>query len=245
MSALQRVSARLLLLTAASALCASTAFAQLSTSLTVMTDKGPVTGGSTSAMNTFLGIPYATPPVGALRWKAPQPTPVAKRATPRSSPSAARRWPRPYGTGSTTRTACTSTCARPTPRPAPGDGVDPRRRDQGRRERRPFYPGDRGSRAGAASSSSRSTTGSACSASSRTRRSSPRRPTTLGQLRHPRPAGGAAVGPAQHRQVRRRPGQRHRLRRVRRRARRRACTSRRRRPQGCSSARSSRAAPTP
>ncbi len=44
------------------------------TSITVATDKGPVTGGSSATMNTFLGIPYAAPPVGTLRWRAPQPS---------------------------------------------------------------------------------------------------------------------------------------------------------------------------
>lgn len=41
--------------------------------VTVMTDKGSVTGTSSPAMSKFLGIPYAAPPVGALRWRAPQP----------------------------------------------------------------------------------------------------------------------------------------------------------------------------
>jgi para-nitrobenzyl esterase len=37
------------------------------------TDKGSVVGLRTEAMNKFLGIPYAAPPVGALRWQPPQP----------------------------------------------------------------------------------------------------------------------------------------------------------------------------
>ena len=37
------------------------------------TDKGPVLGLRTEAMNKFLGIPYAAPPVGDLRWRPPQP----------------------------------------------------------------------------------------------------------------------------------------------------------------------------
>jgi para-nitrobenzyl esterase len=42
-------------------------------SLTVQTDKGVVLGETTGAVNKFLGIPYAAPPVGNLRWHAPQP----------------------------------------------------------------------------------------------------------------------------------------------------------------------------
>jgi para-nitrobenzyl esterase len=37
------------------------------------TDRGPVRGLDTSTGREFLGIPYAAPPVGDLRWRAPQP----------------------------------------------------------------------------------------------------------------------------------------------------------------------------
>ena len=41
------------------------------TSVTVQTDHGPVVGRQADS-RSFLGIPYAAPPTGALRWKAPQ-----------------------------------------------------------------------------------------------------------------------------------------------------------------------------
>ncbi|GAA2011580.1 carboxylesterase/lipase family protein [Catenulispora yoronensis] len=39
----------------------------------VTTDKGVVQGTVAAGNRTFLGIPYAAPPTGALRWKAPAP----------------------------------------------------------------------------------------------------------------------------------------------------------------------------
>src|SRR4051794_6355724 len=39
----------------------------------IPTDKGPVRGTSTAQVNEYLGIPYAAPPVGDLRWRAPRP----------------------------------------------------------------------------------------------------------------------------------------------------------------------------
>ncbi|MBC7500054.1 MAG: carboxylesterase family protein [Herminiimonas sp.] len=38
----------------------------------IRTERGVVQGNETPAMRQFLGIPYAAPPVGDLRWKAPQ-----------------------------------------------------------------------------------------------------------------------------------------------------------------------------
>jgi para-nitrobenzyl esterase len=39
----------------------------------VATGKGKVQGKSAKGIDQFLGIPYAAPPVGPLRWAAPQP----------------------------------------------------------------------------------------------------------------------------------------------------------------------------
>jgi para-nitrobenzyl esterase len=41
--------------------------------LTVQTDRGPVHGVSANGVRRFLGVPYAAPPVGPLRWRAPEP----------------------------------------------------------------------------------------------------------------------------------------------------------------------------
>ncbi|CAM4193601.1 carboxylesterase/lipase family protein [Deinococcus marmoris] len=50
--------------------------------VTVQTDQGAVVGQQAAA-RTFLGIPYAAPPVGELRWKPPQP--AAAWNTPRDA----------------------------------------------------------------------------------------------------------------------------------------------------------------
>jgi len=43
--------------------------------LVVPTDRGLVQGKSAEGTDQWLGIPYAAPPVGALRWAAPRPAP--------------------------------------------------------------------------------------------------------------------------------------------------------------------------
>jgi para-nitrobenzyl esterase len=49
-------------------------------SLSVKTEQGKVTGKAINngKVNAFLGLPYAAPPLGDLRWKAPQPSPKWK-----------------------------------------------------------------------------------------------------------------------------------------------------------------------
>src|SRR5690349_23248855 len=43
--------------------------------LVVPTDRGLVQGKSAEGIDQWLGIPYAAPPAGALRWAAPRPAP--------------------------------------------------------------------------------------------------------------------------------------------------------------------------
>jgi para-nitrobenzyl esterase len=83
-------------------LCMSSAVA-VPTTITVVTDKGPITGLSTPTMNSFLGIPYAAPPVGPLRWKPPQP--VERWTDNRQTTEPANHCPQlpgSYGLASTT-----------------------------------------------------------------------------------------------------------------------------------------------
>src|SRR5437868_736309 len=42
----------------------------------VKTDRGLVEGVAADGLTAYKGIPFAAPPVGALRWKPPQPAPT-------------------------------------------------------------------------------------------------------------------------------------------------------------------------
>ena len=55
--------------------CMAFSFAAHADNLTVKTDKGKVQGklSTDGQVRDFLGVPYAAPPVGPMRWKPPQP----------------------------------------------------------------------------------------------------------------------------------------------------------------------------
>ena len=58
----------------------------------VRIDGGLVRGAGAAGVNSFLGLPYAAPPTGNLRWRPPQPPASWKGSgTRRSSRRAARR----------------------------------------------------------------------------------------------------------------------------------------------------------
>ena len=59
-------------------LLAGVLFAQQPTKVNVA--EGTLEGLNESGIKTFKGIPFAAPPVGDLRWKAPQPVEMAGRA---------------------------------------------------------------------------------------------------------------------------------------------------------------------
>lgn len=91
-------SARALLVAAAVIAGAGAADAQP----TARTEAGTVTGVSAEDMNEFLGIRYAAPPIGALRWQPPQPVPAGLATTSAAAfgPHCAQL-PSPYGVAST------------------------------------------------------------------------------------------------------------------------------------------------
>jgi para-nitrobenzyl esterase len=92
--ALRRLFANLVVFTfAACAVAAVLLAAGASAAGVVPTDKGPVRGIETPAMKEYLGIPYAAPPVGDLRWRAPQP--VARWQGPRDASRFGNHCPQP------------------------------------------------------------------------------------------------------------------------------------------------------
>ena len=76
------------------------AFASTIQQENVQIDSGPIKGETVAGVRLFLGIPYAAPPVGALRWKPPQS--VAAWTAVRSSTSFGPACPQPNQQGSTT-----------------------------------------------------------------------------------------------------------------------------------------------
>ena len=62
-----------LILTAAGATAAHAGAAASGSVPVVTTDEGAVRGTTAGTVDEFLGIPYAAPPLGNLRWRSPAP----------------------------------------------------------------------------------------------------------------------------------------------------------------------------
>jgi para-nitrobenzyl esterase len=51
-------------------------FSTAATAAPLQVDGGRIAGASAGGLNVYKGVPYAAPPLGALRWKPPQPVPA-------------------------------------------------------------------------------------------------------------------------------------------------------------------------
>ncbi|MGH3242584.1 MAG: carboxylesterase/lipase family protein [Spirillospora sp.] len=67
----------------------------------VQTDSGPVCGLDGDGVRNWLGVPYAAPPVGALRWEAPAPHPGWTSTLPATELGSACPQPSDFRPGST------------------------------------------------------------------------------------------------------------------------------------------------
>ncbi len=65
----------------------------------IRTDAGAVEGRASGPVEAFLGLPYAAPPVGELRWRAPRPVAAwqGRRDATRFGPACYQGVPRPWG----------------------------------------------------------------------------------------------------------------------------------------------------
>jgi len=103
----------------------------------VRTSDGPVHGISSGGVDRFLGIPYAAPPVGDLRWRPPQPH--GRWRALRDATAFANHCPQvasPFGLPSVTEDCLYLNVFRPA-RGGGDDGEDDEAGDEGRERRRP------------------------------------------------------------------------------------------------------------
>src|SRR2546421_407554 len=66
---------------------------------TIKVDRGQISGTSADGVRIFKGIPFAAPPLGTLRWRAPQPV-VAWSGVRRADAFSAECMQQPYPAGS-------------------------------------------------------------------------------------------------------------------------------------------------
>src|SRR5215470_19782577 len=75
---------------------------------TIKVDGGQISGTTTDGVHSFKGIPFAAPPVGSLRWKAPQPV-VPWNGVRSADTFGAQCMQKPYPAGSPYATAAQPT----------------------------------------------------------------------------------------------------------------------------------------